>query len=262
MCRRGGDAGSVLHTFNASDVLREPPRIPAILAQTGLADLDATVGGIRAGDVWLVLGPPRSGRSMLTLQLAARLASSGTPTRVVLGADSAHEVISRVRACSLDRSLSRCREDTAVDAAEAWTAWPMEFVPASETASPVRDAWRWLPTDRKAAVVLDDLDLIPRDPLRLVATIREWAAVAPRAALVSMPSSVTSPSDPTDWQAWVRLADVVLAIDPIQPGTALLRMLAHRRGAICEMELDELFGRAQFRHAVPEGRTPMSVGGP
>ena len=227
--------------FTPEQVAADPPGWPATLAGSGVLDLDQVTSGIRERSVWVVSGPPRAGRSMLGVQLARNLAAAGVPVRIVLGRDGAAEVVARFRAGSLGRSLSECRrEPPAPD--EPWLGWPLEFDP--DRSRYEEGAWTAMPAT--GALFVDDLDLWPDAVLDFGPVARRWVDHPGRVVIVTVPSHVLRPDDPPTWQAWVRLADVIVEIGRDSDGAAPLRVLSHRHGpvATCHVAVD--FERASL----------------
>ena len=246
------DSVVVVHTFTVADVLREQPVSPEVLAATGIADLDDVVGGLRAGQVWLVSSPPRGGRSMLSIQLAAALAGAGVPTRYFMGTDTAHEVTSRFLSHTERVSLTRARA-TATSPEHEWTTWSLDFVPGTEAQR--MDEWSGLPVIGKCAVVIDDLDLWQHGAARIADALHLWASSQRRVAVVTVPEYVLSLDDPPRWQEWVRVADVVLhvALDP--EGTDTLMLLSHRCGPIARIDVVGHLGQVRFGAIPTSDRT-------
>ena len=84
---------SALVTGLIEDGATEPPRI-----ETGLPDLDRVLGGgLVAGSVVLLAGPPGIGKSTLLLQWLAAMSAAGSPGLLVSGEESRAQVASRAR---------------------------------------------------------------------------------------------------------------------------------------------------------------------
>ena len=229
--------------FTPVQVRAGPPVWPVTLAGTGISDLDRLTSGLREQSLWVVAGLPRSGRSMLLVQLVCRLAAAGVPVRFVLGRDGAAEVVARVRAGSLGRSLSQCRRD-APSGSEQWLGWPLHFDPDRSRHS-TRD---WDPPPG-GALLIDDLDLWDDPALEVAAAARTWANHPGRIVVVAVPSHVLQRDDPAAWQTWVRLADVIVEIGPDSDGAAPLRLLSHRAGPVGTVEVRIDFERATLSTA-------------
>ena len=71
----------------------DPPRVP-----TGLPDLDRVLGGgLVAGSVVLLAGPPGIGKSTLLLQWLSSMATGGASSLLVSGEESRAQVAARAR---------------------------------------------------------------------------------------------------------------------------------------------------------------------
>ena len=241
--------GLVLFTLSAHAYAENAPGRPPVLAPTGLSDLDLTWGGIRAGDVWVVTGPPHGGRSMLCIQLAASLAAAGVPVRFFLGRDPLHETVSRLRSHTLGRRLVHSRS-TSPQPDESWTSWALDFVPVP--ALNHTDDWNLLPGKGDCSLVVDDLDLWQGDPADFLDLARSWVGgPGDRAVVLTVPQHVLRESEPASWQRWVRGADVIAAIHPDGTGASSVTVLSHRAGPMGTMPIHDDFEHARL--ASPRG---------
>lgn len=222
--------------FTPHEFATQPPPLPAMLASTGIVDLDNVTSGIRERSVWVVVGPPRAGRSTLALQMARHLAEAGVPVRYVLGRDAASEVVARLRAATQRRPLTHCRREQPT-ADESWVALPIKFDPDSRGYR--TDGWEAVPRD--GALVVDDVDRWAGTALEFAAVARLWAEHPGRAVVLTVPAHVLRREDAATWQEWVRIADVIVEVEPETDGVTLVRVLSHRAGPVAECEVQAEF---------------------
>lgn len=248
----GSVAPVQLFTFTASDYLASPLPRPPVLTSTGITDLDHCTGGIRDGDVWVVTGPARSGRSILALQFAAKLADAGTPVRLFLGRDPVQEVAARLSAHTGSARLSE-RRAMSVTLDEPWSTWAFDFVPQPHLQT--TDDWSVLPSAGSCAVVVDDLDLWRGDPVDFLPLARSHARGAGCCVIVTVPDCVLFPAYGGAWQQWVRGADVIVALEPRQDDYTTLRLLSHRAGPTAILDVLTHFERARFESPTSPSRT-------
>lgn len=249
-------AGRVSFTFTPTDYLRQPPSRQPVLARTGVSDLDQLLGGIRAGDVWVVAGPPRSGRSMLSIQLAAALADAGSPVRYFLGHDPIHETVSRFRAHTLGEPIEECR-GRQPSAEEAWLGWSLDFVPDQRTQLTDHQV---LPSPGPCSLVIDDLDLWIGEPTDFLDLARTWVQGTDRAAVITVPEHILRDPDPAIRQRWVRGANVILTIGQDTDGYTRFVIESNRAGPTTTIDIDDRFTYATFRsRALPNRAEPPTA---
>lgn len=239
-----------LFTFTAADYLASPLPRPAALASTGIADLDHCTGGVRSGDVWVITGPARSGRSTLAVQLTSRLADAGLPVRFFLGRDPIQEVAVRLSALTRSERLYE-RRAMSPNLDEPWSAWAMDFVPQPDLQT--ADDWSVLPSAGPCALVVDDLDLWRGDPADFLPLARAHARGEGCCVIVSVPEGVIDVGGP-DWQRWVRGADVIASLEPRLDDYTTLRLLSHRAGPTAAIDLLPHFERARFETPTSRSR--------
>jgi hypothetical protein len=247
-----------LFTFTAADYLGSPLPRPAVLASTGIADLDHCTGGVRSGDVWVITGPARSGRSTLVVQLSAKLAEAGTPVRFFLGRDPIQEVAARLSALTrLERLYERRAMSPTLD--EPWSGWALDFVPQPDLQT--ADDWSVLPSAGPCALVVEDLDLWRGDPLDFLPLARAHARGERCCVIVTVPDVVIDVGGP-NWQRWVRGADVIVALEPRLDDYTTLRLLSHRTGPTAAIDVLPYFEQARFESPTSRGRAvPPSLPG-
>jgi hypothetical protein len=236
-------------TFTAQAYAADPLPRPQVVARTGVEDLDCLLGGIRAGDVWVITGPPRSGRSMFAIQLTCALAAAGSPVRFFLGRDPIQETAARFSAHTRSAGLRGIR-DTAPALDEPWTGWALDFVPPPH---PYRtDDWDVLPGPGACSVVVDDLDLWRGDPADFLELSQAQARKGDAAVIFTIPEHLLGRNNPATWQRWVRGADVIVELEPYPDDDMVIRVLSHRAGPTTELGVHAIFERVRIE-------TPRSV---
>lgn len=191
--------------------LAQRPSTP--LVTTGLAEVDGVLKGVLPGQVWLVVGGPRQGRTSWAAHLAARAATvMGAATTALAGVDGAEMMAVRIIAAACNVSLAR---------AQAVDPWPLELQPRLDAAlaAPIEIERRWSTTleseltaqSSRRLLVVDDLDLWASDPVADAARIKEWAAASGGGALLTAPLGVASPAS-SEWQTWVRAVDAIIRV--------------------------------------------------
>lgn len=214
-----------------------------MLAPTGIDDLDLLVGGVHAGDVWIIAGPARSGRTTLCVQLAAALGRAGTPVRYFLGRDSIRETAARLSAHTRSERLREARG--ALPASdEPWSTWALDFVPQPELLH--TGEWAVLPVGGPCCLVIDDLDLWRGAPTDFLALARSHARGDGCAVIITIPLHELHVGDPETWQRWVRGADIIVSLNPRSDGLTNIELLSHRAGPFATIEAHGNFERARF----------------
>jgi replicative DNA helicase len=104
-----------------------PERLQQAVKPTGLAHLDALIGGAGAGSLWLLMGTPGVGRTVLACQFALNAALAGhTSVTILSGRESAQTFLANM-VCALGRvpadglfagALSSQERDRLADACE------------------------------------------------------------------------------------------------------------------------------------------------
>ena len=239
-------------TFTAQAYAADPLPRPQVVARTGIGDLDALLGGVRAGDVWVITGPPRCGRSMLAVQLACSLAAAGSPVRYFLGRDPIQETAARFSAHTRPARLRETR-DAPPAQDEPWLAWALDFVPQPHLHH--TNSWDILPGSGDCAVVVDDLDLWRGDPANFLELSRAQARQGNSAVILTIPESALRMDHAPTWQRWVRGADVILGLEPHPDGDLVLRVLSHRAGPTTELGVDAIFERVRIETPSSTKRT-------
>lgn len=217
---------------------------------TGLGELDARVGGIGTGELWLIIGAPGQGRSMLLTQLAARLAlHHQVPTWLAADRDPAHVVSGRLHAANARVPLAHIADDRLTDTdherLQAATR-RLEDAPLTVLAQPharhqiVDEAARR--ASRPVALLFDDPDW------QSVWDLTEARALADRGSsvLVALPRHRLLPGRAyqSDLDPVTEIADLVIEVRHTglvaadvdarddQPGYAALAVLRNRRGPV------------------------------
>jgi hypothetical protein len=229
-------------TFTAQAYAADPLPRPQVVARTGIEDLDVLLGGMRAGDVWVITGPPRSGRSMLAVQLACSLATAGAPVRYFLGRDPIQETVARFSAHTRPARLRETR-DAPPAPDEPWLAWALDFVPQPH--SHHTNSWDVLPGPDDCAVVVDDLDLWRGDPADFLELSRAQARQGNSAVILTIPESALRMDHAPTWQRWVRGADVILGLEPYADGDMVIKVLSHRAGPTTAIGVNAIFERVR-----------------
>jgi hypothetical protein len=238
-------------TFTAQAYAADPLPRPQVVARTGIEDLDALLGGIRAGDVWVITGPPRSGRSMLAVQLTCALAAAGSSVRYFLGGDSIQETVARFSAHTRSARLRETR-DAPPTPDEPWAAWALDFVPRPHAHH--TNSWDVLPGPGDCAVVVDDLDLWRGDPTDFLELGRAQARQGKSAVILTIPEHLLSRDNPATWQRWVRGADVIVELEPYPDGDMVIKVLSHRAGPTIAIGVYANFERVQIETPTPGKR--------
>lgn len=218
------------------EVLEGLARQDAAGLRLGLTDLDDLTGGLRAGEVWLITGPPRHGRTLLAVQMAAAAAASGRDTRVLMGVDSEAMYAGRVVATTLRVGLHHAVREWPPpglrDPADADRVLdlPLELLARSDVS--LETALDSAPS--RSVVIVDDLDRWTGDPLDAAETVKAWALGSGGSAVLTLPRGWWDADSPA-WQAWVRAVDVVLDITmglDAEAGYAFVRVMHNRRGSM------------------------------
>jgi replicative DNA helicase len=245
---------ALLSDLLSRDLVRAVERAPG----TGLRDLDDLTGGLSPGTVWVILGTPGVGRTVLACQLAAGAAAAGSDTALVLGREPARTAAVNIL-CSQGRvpeHLLRHGRLTETDrgrlaaASQAVQDWPLRILtPQDERwelsgSTSMPDAAHWLdaqaPPARRVAqvLVMDDLDtLIDASVLRILPLLRAWARSTEQTIVITAPEEALLQHDIAVPELR-RDADVVLRVlrpdlhnpEHRRAGEADLHVLRHRQG--------------------------------
>jgi hypothetical protein len=249
-------------TFTAQAYATDPLPRPPVVARTGIEDLDALLGGVRAGDVWVITGPPRGGRSMLAVQFACSLAAAGSPVRYFLGRDPIQETVARFSAHTRPARLRETR-DAPPTPDEPWVTWALDFVPQPHAHH--TNSWDVLPGSGDCAVVVDDLDLWRGDPTDFLELSRAQAREGNSAVILTIPEPALRMDHAPTWQRWVRGADVILGLEPHPDGEMVIKVLSHRAGPTTELGVNAIFERVRLespssvKRVVPPTRPPTDA---
>ena len=220
---------------------------PEPLLSTGIRELDDLVGGLVAGQVWIVISRPGEGKTTFVAQIAIGLAAARAPRQLATPREPAAWIASRFIAQlglhplgSVSRNEAKHRgahtlgrERLQSIHLDVWPSdGPREFIPESDPwPSPEQGA-------PPAALIVDDADLVSGlTPTRVGALAAAGILVVislPR-ELVALGDQDEAPLDP----AWARVADVILEVrhrglaapaDAPRPGEADLLVLRNRWG--------------------------------
>lgn len=244
-------------------VLLAPGRLSAMAVRgrpVGLSDLDDLTRGLLPGALWVVLGAPGVGRTVLACQLAAGAAEAGADTALILGREPASTAAANM-VCARGRvvdhrlrsgRLSPAEADRARRAADEVANWPLrvltpqdrEWELSSSTSVPDLDHWLApgaMGTRRVADVlVVDDLDLLTTRTLpSVLPVLRAWAKASGQVIVVTLPEEpwvageVLAPVVRREADVAVRLRRWDLH-DPVsaRAGEAEVQVLGHREGPV------------------------------
>jgi len=221
------------------------------LASTGIAQLDRLLGGLMPGELWVITGAPRHGRSMFAMQVARHAVTAGRTTRVLAGADPHTYYGALLTAGFIDASL--------FDAMNRWPTFtqdshvglqleemnqlPIELYTRRQLS--LVDALKsWA---QEGVLVVDDADLWGDDVANVADQIKEWCQPQ-MAALITVPHTLIGP-ERVDWQQWVRRAaviiEIVMGVDDMA-GYASFHVLSNRRGPVTLAEVHGRYSLAQF----------------
>lgn len=204
---------------------------------TGLALLDAAVGGFATGQVWLVVGTPGQGRSAMACQLAWTVAQHGFVTQLVSRKEPAELMSARVAAMVAKVPLNHLWSDglTEADRSKLQQVTPrlemsLSVLGPEEVSIADADVPGLAAPD---ALVVDDAHLAGGMFPARVASL----AVGGIAVVLTLPRHRVMPDSGLD-PAWADVADVVLEIDrpdvidrnSFRPGEAELHLLRNRWG--------------------------------
>ncbi len=204
-------------------------------ASTGLVGIDRLTGGLRRGQVWLVVGVPEEGRTTLAVQWAREFAEQGHATVLWTprqpAADIADRLIAQAGPVPLRGTEGKERRSRAV---ERVATLPLRVVPKGDGPPPHAAL---TPGDgRSSTLVIDDADLLGIEPDAVRALVSRTALVVtlPRAQVVSN-DPVRDDLDPS----WAQVADLVVEVrhrglpdgdEHLRAGEADLIVLHHRWG--------------------------------
>jgi replicative DNA helicase len=232
---------------------------------TGLADLDWMTRGLLPGAVWVVLGTPGVGRTVLACQLAGSAAAAGADTVLLLGREPASTATANLVAAQASVAEHRLRAGTltadersrTTAAAHAMAGWPLRVLVTSDErweysgGVSVPDAAAWLEPEAASlpvlgrVTVIDDLDLLtPRHPLDVLPRLCIWAQRTGQTIVVTLPEELGLQGEMAV-PALRRHADVVLRLQrpDLHPaahpraGEADLEVLRHRQGPVAQIVL-------------------------
>lgn len=233
---------------------------------TGLKELDVLTRGLLPGSLWVVLGTPAVGRTVMACQVAASAAAAGEETVLLLGREPATTALANIIAAHgripehhlrtgavQPRDLPRLASTQ-----QALTAWPLRVL------TPEDDIWQFSSSTAKAGVdpwldpavdlpgriapilVIDDLDaLTDRPVLQALSRLRAWARTSGQAILVTLAEEGLLDGGGAAIPGLRRNADVVLRLrrpdlydtnDP-RVGEADLEVLRHRHGPVATVLL-------------------------
>lgn len=226
----------------------------------GLADLDDLTRGLLPGALWVVLGAPGAGRTVLACQLAAGAAEGGADTALILGREPASTAAANM-VCARGRiadhrlrsgRLSPAEAERARRAADEVASWPLQVLTPQDrewelscsTSVPGLD--HWLAPGAMAArrvadvLVVDDLDLLTTRTLPDVLPVpRAWASASGQVIVVTLPEEpwlaggVLSPVVRREADVAVRLHRWDLHdASATRAGEAELQVLGHRQGPV------------------------------
>lgn len=209
-----------------------------LLAETGSGDLDSLTGGVRAGQLWVITGAPGAGKTTLTCQVAAHAADDtavcflagieGIGVAVRVGASKTGVSAREVQAGSPDQALGL------LDSGATGRSQDLRF---GDRESTTLEEALCLP--ESTLIIVDDLDLWSQNPMAAAELIKTWSRQAGSAAVVTVPEAPASPRA-SDWQAWVRVADVIVSVlpDPDEcSGLAWLDVLHYRSGPKAKIQV-------------------------
>ena len=222
---------------------------PAPLVRSGLRSLDRHQP-LLPGHLWLVMSPPRQGRTMFALMMAANAAMARVPTRFIAGLDERDEILTRLIAQTGRVPLHRVRERDPDDATEvADTIRMLQTLPFEYfTRSELRIERATALLAARALLVVDDLDLCTPDPLATAQVLKDWARTTGGGVIITMPNAGLGPGSP-DWQAWMRCADLSIDLElgrGERQGSLDLRILHSRHQGVGELEVQTFYARAQI----------------
>jgi replicative DNA helicase len=244
-------------------VLVAPGRLSALAVHgrpVGLAYLDDLTRGLLPGALWVVLGTPGVGRTVLACQLAAGAAEAGADTALILGREPASTAAANM-VCARSRvadhrlrsgRLSPAEADRARRAAHDVASWPLrvltpqdrEWELSNSTSVPDLDHWLAagaMGTRRVADVlVVDDLDLLTTRTLpSVLPVLRAWAKASGQAIVVTLPEEpwvagkVLSPVLRREADVAIRLRRWDLHLPgSARAGEAEVQILGHREGPV------------------------------
>jgi hypothetical protein len=229
--------------FTLAEYAAAPPDLPGELVTTGLSDLDALTGGIREGDLWVVAGAARCGRTMFAVQVARRAAQQGVPVTFVLGRDPITEVVAQLVSGATREPLNSVR--TTTDVPKQVSELPIQFEP---------DAHQRSCTGKRgkpgSITVVDDLDM-SHDPVDgFLEAPQIQGSTARFTTLVTIPTYVLRREDPASWQLWARSADVIIELELPEDGESRINLVMNRRGPIARLDVDIQCHRATIADIV------------
>ena len=237
--------GTLPRVLTTSDLLktRDVGREIIPMVTTGFRELDELTGGMRPGQVWVVVGTPGQGRTTLLTQWATALAGAGDrPVQLVTPRESpqavASRLLSRAARVSLphltNHRLSPTDNERIAAVGSRLDALDLRvFAKGEAVYIPEVDAPRSV---NASAVVVDDADRVSGlDPKWVAATAATGVFV-----LLALPRHrvmVTSDRDADLDPTWADVADVVLEVrhrglqnGALRPGEAEFELHYNRWG--------------------------------
>lgn len=224
--------------FPLSDALAMTRQIRPLLAGTGSADLDSLTGGIRGGQLWVITGAPGAGKTTLACQIAAH-AVDGATVGFLAGIEGIGVAV-QVEACATGLSAWEVRSGSAGERAGRMgsdTTGSSQDIRFGDRESTTLGEVLSLPEPK--LIVVDDIDLWLLDQLTATQLVKTRCLQAGSAAVVTAPEHTVGPRAP-QWQAWVRVAHVIVSVEPDsmeRPGIAVLNVLHHRSGPKARIEV-------------------------
>lgn len=218
---------------------------------TGLRELDDRLGGLAAGELWVLTGAPGQGRSVLLTQLARRLACDhGVPTWLSSNRDPGVVVSGRMHAALARVPLNHLADDRLADgdrsrlatATEQLTAAPLHVRDGRFAADYLTDDLLSRPVEGPVAALLDDPAWPSGWHLDSARRLADLGVIV----VVTLPRErvLDGPAYRCDLHPEIALADIVVEVrhdnlaaadvDPVldQPGYAALAILRNRRGPV------------------------------
>ena len=222
---------------------------PEPLVRSGLRRLDQ-YQPLLPGHLWLVMSPPRQGRTMFSLMMAGNAAISRVPTRFIAGLEETDEILTRLIAQCGRVPLHRVRNPDPDDATEvAHTVRMLQTLPLEYfTHAQLRIDRATTLLAAGALLVVDDLDLCTPEPLAAAQVLKDWARTTGGGVIITMPNAGLGPGSP-DWQTWVRCADLSIDLQlgiGKRAGILDLRILHSRHQGIGELEVAAFYPKAQI----------------
>lgn len=195
---------------------------------TGLPDLDVLTGGLRAGQLWLIVGEVGAGRSTLALQFAAQACRAAEPTLYVSGRDQLADVLNRLPHHT-SRDQGRIKNTLTPDELATVTDLPLDLIDFDDEPHGVPLLAQIEGGPSRRLVVIDDVDMYDADVgqfdrivpsadpdtgLGMPERLWVWLRAGNSTVVVTRPTphatGLAGQEIPT---AWMRAADVVVRIE-------------------------------------------------